>query len=290
MIGCWPRSFEGGSVGGEARLRALLGLQAELLEENAAQLLRRVDDKGLAGVVLDLLLQPAHLGLESDDELAQVLDVDPHTDLLHAGQHSDQGAFDVVVEGEEVARCHGVAEGGRQPGHGDGSSAGVLRRTVLAAIQVELTGGGGVAGLELEAEVADGELFEEVLRLARVDEVGGDRRVQVEGTDVDPERVEGAHELLGPVGLERRPTRTDEGRQSGGHLLVVEEAGVEILGDVGCFSDGQGKSDQRRAALDAFPRSGDGDGLLRPRQPLQAGNCLLDGCQPLQVDIEGPRR
>ena len=63
MIGCWPAQLlERRRVGREAGLRLLLRLQPELVEEHRAQLLGGVDGERLARRLLDLGLEPAHLG------------------------------------------------------------------------------------------------------------------------------------------------------------------------------------------------------------------------------------
>ena len=228
-------------VGGEARLGSLLRLQAELLEQDAAQLLGGIDDERLAGVVLDLLLEPAHLRLETVDEAPQILDVDAHAHLLHARQNTDERPLDVVVQLEQVAGVHCRAKGRRQTGHGHCTSPGVLSGLVLAAVEVELAGGRGVGRAQLEAEVAHGQVLEQVVGLTGVYEVGGDGRVEIERTDIDAEGVEGPHQLLGAMGLERRAAVGDEAGESPRNLLVAEQIGGEELRRLRTLANGEGQ-------------------------------------------------
>ena len=128
-------------VGGEPCLRLLLGLEAELVEQDGAELLGRVDDEPVAGELLDLLLEPVGLDRELARQLAQVLDVDAHAHLLHPRQHAHQRALDVVVEAAEAPGLERLAESGRQAGDRHRAPGGVLRRGAGVAGEVELAGG-----------------------------------------------------------------------------------------------------------------------------------------------------
>ncbi len=123
---------------------------------------------------MDLFLQPSHLGLESGDQVAEIFNVDAHADLLHAREDTDQGALDVVIELEEVARRHRLAEGRGEPRHGDGASPRVLSRLVGTAVEIQLPRRRCVGRAQLGAEVAHGQVIEQIVRIAGVDEIGAD--------------------------------------------------------------------------------------------------------------------
>ena len=96
--------LERGGVGREAGLRLLLRRQLQLVEQDLAELLGRVDVEVLAGVLDDRGSEPVALGGHLVVETSQLDDVDADADVLHAGQHLDEGHLDVVVERGEASR------------------------------------------------------------------------------------------------------------------------------------------------------------------------------------------
>ena len=74
--------------------------------------------------------------------------------------------------------------------------------------------------------------------LGGVEEVGADRRVEVEGPDVDRpvtllgarEAAQAVHQLLAPVGDQRRAAGPDEGGQRRNHRRGLEHVGREVGG------------------------------------------------------------
>ena len=108
-----------GGVGREAGLRLLLGLQAELLEQDVAQLRRGVDLESSPAWSWIVPLERPHLGRHLVVERSAGVHVDADADPLHAGQHPHQGALDPVVEGGadpgRRAPPRASAPGGRRP-------------------------------------------------------------------------------------------------------------------------------------------------------------------------------
>ena len=99
MIGCRPRSFSSDAASVEKPVFVFFcGCQPELVEQHRAQLLGGVDRERMARQLLDLGLELADLVGQAVDQPLEVLGVDAHADVLHAGQHPHQRPLDVVVE------------------------------------------------------------------------------------------------------------------------------------------------------------------------------------------------
>ena len=96
--------LEGVRVGRRAGLGALDRCELEHLEQDVAELGHRVDDERLAGVRVDLGLQLVALLLEVGAHLVEELAVDAYSDVLHLGEHADERALDVLVQGPQLAR------------------------------------------------------------------------------------------------------------------------------------------------------------------------------------------
>ena len=144
------------------------------------------------------------------------VDVDPHADLLHPGQHPHQWPLDVLVQGPQPPAVQGLRQRRHQPGHGHGPAAGVLGRVGRGPGQVELARRRRIGRPDVEAEEAHGQVLQQVLRLGRVEQVGGDGGVEVEPGQVDGPQVERPHQLLGPW-VEKDPKsagRSSEGIQA----------------------------------------------------------------------------
>ena len=77
-------------VGRKAGLRLLARLQAELVEQDLAQLRRGVDDEGVTGELVDTLLPPSDLGGQLVEDRSQVVEVDADADDLHLREHPDE--------------------------------------------------------------------------------------------------------------------------------------------------------------------------------------------------------
>ena len=93
---------------GAGRPGAGLGLlaagQAELAEQDVAELLGRADVEALAGELVDLVLEPAELLGELAGQARQRLAVDLDAALLHPRQHRHQRPLQRLVEVDHALR------------------------------------------------------------------------------------------------------------------------------------------------------------------------------------------
>ncbi len=85
-------------VGRVAGLRLALPGQAQAVEEDPAQLLRRAEVELLAGQLVDAGFQPLHLVLDLAGDLSQAIAVQVDTRLLHGDQHRGQRQLDGAEE------------------------------------------------------------------------------------------------------------------------------------------------------------------------------------------------
>ena len=85
-------------VGRETGFAAALAGQPQLLEEDAADLLRRADRELLAGELEDLLLQGRDPLAEPGADLGKALGVQLQAFALHRRQHLDQRQLDLAEE------------------------------------------------------------------------------------------------------------------------------------------------------------------------------------------------
>src|SRR5581483_11466545 len=127
-----------------------------------------------------------------------------------------------------------VLQGGGQAVDGRRPPARLLN--TRAAVEVELTLLGGGAGGHVEGQVTAGEVGQLVGRLGRVEEVGGDGGVDVEGPDVDDvatrETTQPVRQLLDPVPDQRRPFGGQELGERLDHRRCFEHVGGQVGGGV----------------------------------------------------------
>ena len=214
-------------VGGEAGLAAALARQAELLEQDLAELLRRADHELLAGVLPDLALELVGVGADAARDRLELLGVELDALLLALAQDVDERQLDVGEEVDEAAlvQLRGLLLGERVDEH----RAGALL----------------VLGVDGEAALLD-QLVERVAAAGRVEQVGGDLGVEHEvGRDVaerlgvvghDGAVLGGGDELGGVVAL------ADERVAAAG---VGAEAPVLLARDQLALGDLGGDGDQR---------------------------------------------
>jgi hypothetical protein len=192
-------------------------------------------------------------------QLPEIGDVDAHAGVLHPGQHPDQGVLDGGVQ-------LGHAVGGQlgrdrldELVHGERLAPGDGRRLGGRAVEVELPLGRRLVGGEGEARVALDEVAELVARLRRVEQVGGDGRVERQPGEVDQWVVgqQGAHQRLCVVGPHRG------GAEGVGDGRVVEVVGRDPR-DRRCIGVGDdGQAEQRGAPRLPLPGRGEVDGRQR---------------------------
>ena len=199
-------------VGRVAGFAAPLAGQAELLEEDATDLLRGADRELLPGQLVDLLFQGRDPLAEAGADLGQALGVELQPLALHRGEDVDQRQLDLgqqVLEAELLdARALNLGQGG--------DKARLLGRveTGLALLPVErelaVIGVARRSGSRGDADPSVGsQLGQLVGATLRLQQVGGEHRVVVE-PQLDPlaggsgeQPVAAAAERLGVVGDER---------------------------------------------------------------------------------------
>ncbi len=153
--------------GRRARLRGLLaGAEREAVEEDLAQLDRRVDVELALGLLVDARRERAELLVHVAAHRAQERHVHLHARALHVGEDGDERPLHLVVDREEALlaqpRGHRVVEPQDELGLGAGDGRDGARRGVL--------GGDAVAGRRPTlAEVLEREVLERVRAPAGVE-------------------------------------------------------------------------------------------------------------------------
>ena len=155
-----------------------------------------------------------------------------------------------------------------------------------------------------------GETLQGRLAFPGVEQVGRHGGVEVEAGERDPLRLEGAHQLLGPVGDDPRagvPARED-GAESLGDARVLKAAAVQpahhdgpvgtpgrtlrrapvLAARFGPVKGGQGEPVQPRSAGRGLPDGLDGNGAGRAGQREQPSRGPLEGIE--EHDLNRPGR
>ena len=246
-------------VGGEAGLAAALARQAELLEQDLAELLGRADHELLAGVLPDLALELVGVGADAGGDRLELGGVELDALLLGLAQDVDERELDV---GQEVDEAALVELGG-----------------LLLGERVDEHGAGALLVVRVDGEPALlAQLVERVAAAGGVEQVGGDLGVEDEvGRDVaerlgvvgdDRAFLGGGDELGGVV------DRADQRVAAAG---VGAEAPLGLARDQLALGDLGGERDERERVaaehvevLRAALADGDGLGgrLLGPRDRL----------------------
>ncbi len=233
---------EDAGVGREAGLAAPFPRQAELLEEDAADLLWRADRELLLGQLEDLLLQGGDPLAEAGADLGQPLGVELQALAFHRREDVDQRQLDVAQQRRQVelgeSRPLGLDEGRDQARLLGRVEAGL---DLLAERELPVVPGalGGRALGEADAGVGRqlGQLVGAALRLQQV---GGEHRVVVQ-RQLDPlaggggeQSVAAAAERLRVVGGERMGGEGDRQlveRRGAGEDPLPLGGGPAVAGD-----------------------------------------------------------
>ena len=199
---------EDAGVGREPGFAAPLAAQLELLEEDAADLLRRADRELLLGQLEDLLLQGLDPLAEAGADLGQALGVELEALAFHRRQHVDQRQLDLA---QQRLQAQLLDPGSLHVGQG-GDQAGLLGRVepgldLLAESQLTVVLAGRRGGALGQADPGVGRQLGQLVGAALgLQQVGGDHRVVVE-SQVDAlaggggeQAVAAAAERLGVVG------------------------------------------------------------------------------------------
>src|SRR5690606_26101027 len=99
-------------LGGPAGLRAAhtLGGEAELVEQELAELLRRADIELAAGELVDLLLERSEARLHVGRELLEVRGVDVNAHALDSREQIRDRQLDIAIERPEATRFDALGE------------------------------------------------------------------------------------------------------------------------------------------------------------------------------------
>ena len=178
-------------VGREAGLRLLAGRQPDLVVEHRAQLRRRVHVELVPGQLLHVGLERRRRGRERVGDRLQLGPVDADAGHLHLGQDPHQRRLDLVVQHDHVLGLQAPAEAG---GHGGdvGGLAGRLPGHVEGL-------GPGLRDVERELAGLLAQLLQAVLPRRGVEQVRRHGGVHLEPLQVDAERQQRPHGLLGVV-------------------------------------------------------------------------------------------
>lgn len=133
---------------------AALSGEAEVLEEDFAELLGGVDVEGLAGEGEDFVGEAADFGVHPFGKAGELGGFDADAGLFHPGEDGGEGDVDFVVDAAEIALDVGTESGGEQ-----GESAfGFGRLFEIAGHQGVESAGAGVGEDEegVEEDVLDG--------------------------------------------------------------------------------------------------------------------------------------
>ena len=184
-----------GRVG--AALGALAAGQAELVEQNLAELLGRGDVERAPGETVYLGLEGGDSAGEIVGQAAQFVAVDLDAAPLHLGQHRHQGTLQGLVDrGQALGRQARLEYVIQAQGH-VGVLGGVVERRLqrhLVEGHPRLAGAGHILELDgLDAEVQARQLVHAVAVLSAVEHVGQQHGV-VDGRDRNP--VAGEHEFV----------------------------------------------------------------------------------------------
>ena len=208
-------------VGREAGLAAALARQAELLEQDLPQLLRRGDQELLVGEREDLRFQRGELLAHAARDLRQALEVQAHAEQLHLAQDGHERQLDVAHHPLEAALGDLLALPGGQ------------------RAEQHRVGGRGVLEVARQAALF-AQLGERVAAPRRLEQVGAQQRVVGEPRRHEPERLGVVREqralaarrddLLGPLAV------------AGQHLDGACPRVAVLPAAIACGRDGHGEA------------------------------------------------
>ena len=197
-----PELFQHLRVGGVAGFGLLHRGQAQLLKEDAPQLLGGVEVEGiLPRQVIDGVLDLVDSGGQLVAEGVERPPVDEEAHVLHLGQNGAEGEVHGLVE---AGHAQLLQPGGQHRGEG-GDEGAVGHHCPGGHPQIGQRAEGPVGQIvgglgELVVEIGQAQLFQVVAAVGGGQEIGGHLRVEDEAAGGDALGQEGAGQLLGPVG------------------------------------------------------------------------------------------
>ena len=203
---------EDAGVGREAGLAAALLGQAELLEQDLAELLRRADRELVPGELVDLALELGDALRHPLADLGEALRVELDAGALHRGEHLDQRHLDLAAAAARARTRASCARWRAASSNASRASVGrVAGRLALLGARARAAAVGGRPRRRARAAASPASAAsscELVDPPGRVDQVGGDHRVVLE-----VEAVRRARRPAGRCGR-RRPATWRRGRSA----------------------------------------------------------------------------
>ena len=242
------QGVEDGTVRRIARLGLLDDRQLQLLEEDDAELFRRIDVEGLAGVVVNGFFQGISLAGQFALHGHEAVRIDSEAVHFHDGQRMDERFFDGIVELCQGCLIQFSCRFGPDLEGKSGIAGQLLSVVFCAFVQADVEGFGNIR--------------QAIGRPRRVEEIGCQDDV-LQGQAARGDAGYDLGQVLAVIG--------DDGCRFGqdGEIGVV----IAFGNDEGAIIDGHGQGRHSRDGLAAVIAGGDGDGL-----PFQAGRarCVHD--------------
>ena len=201
-------------------------------------------------------------------ELAEVGDVDRDPGMLHARQDVDQRVLDRRVQVGHALLGELRHDRFDEVVHRERLVTGDRRRVGASAVEVELALGRRLVDRRGEAGVALDEVRQFVASLGRVEQVGADRRVELEPIEVEAAPEQTADQRLDVV------TASPRRRQCLGDGTVVEVVGGDPRHARAVRVRDHRQPTQAAASRLALPRRGEVDSVERGEELRRRGGRL----------------
>ena len=235
-----PERLQGPGVGRIAGLGLASRGELQIVVEDSAQLLHRVHVERAAGQLVHGGLEGCALGgqLGSDRPEHVTVDGDPYD--LHAGEHPHQRSLHAIEELRFLdlrQRCfEGAAQSGQHPAESYQREPSVIEiadrgSIVLVGPGIEQEGAlafGGRAIVDRNLEEPGRQVGQAVLIHRRVEQVGGYGGVEHESGDVDTQRQQAPHQLLGVVAHDTNAVRAQPGGQRSQHVRLGHQRSPDV--------------------------------------------------------------
>ena len=237
-------------VGRVPGLGLLLRCQLLLGVQQFAQLNRRVEVERPTDDALELGRESFALQCEVLVESLQLGHVDGDADVFHLGEHTDQGVLDRGIQLGHALLVECGLQCRRQVCDRQRATAGDAPVVVALLAEIELSGRRRIVRRQLVRGVALQQVGERVSNVGGVDQVRGDRHVELQPGDRHTVSERPAHEGLGVV-----PTQPRVRSESRKHRWFGDDRGRDPC-HFACVTIGdEGKADEVAAARLTDPRA-----------------------------------
>ena len=196
-----PQLLQHVGVGGVARLGLFHWGQAQLVKQDAAELLGGVDVELLPRQLVDEGLVGLNTPVQQDTEVGQRPPVHQHARPFHFRQHGTEGQLQPVIELVHVQLLQLGGEGTIQRGRQGGVGAHGLRRSRRVGQGAESVGGQVLLCLgELLVKIGDTQLLQLVAAVGGREQIGGQGGVKAEPVGAQSLVQQQVHQILDIVG------------------------------------------------------------------------------------------